>query len=79
VGFAGCAGIDELITPGRNGRLAEGNGDPESLARALGALMGDATQRARLGEAARDIVRRYEPKEIYDTWDRLFREVQPPR
>lgn len=73
VGFAGCAGIDELITPGRNGRLAEGNGDPKSLARALGALMGDATERARLGVAAREIVRAYQPEEIYDMWDRLFR------
>ena len=76
VAFAGCAGMDELIAPGRNGRLANGNGDPESLARTLSELMGDAAQRTRLGEAAREVARTYNPEKIYDMWDRLFQEVR---
>jgi GalNAc-alpha-(1->4)-GalNAc-alpha-(1->3)-diNAcBac-PP-undecaprenol alpha-1,4-N-acetyl-D-galactosaminyltransferase len=72
VAFAGCAGIDELIKTGRNGVLADGNGDTESLARTLGELMGNAGERARLGEAARKVAQDYHPEEIYDTWERLF-------
>jgi glycosyltransferase involved in cell wall biosynthesis len=76
VAFAGCAGMDELIAPGRNGQLAEGNGDPESLARALGRLMGDTGERVRLGEAARNITQRYRPDRVYDMWERLFGKVK---
>jgi glycosyltransferase involved in cell wall biosynthesis len=76
VAFAGAAGMDELISPGRNGLLADGNGDPESLARALSELMGNAEERVRMGEAAKEIAQKYTPEKIYDMWERLFRRVR---
>jgi glycosyltransferase involved in cell wall biosynthesis len=68
--------MDELISPGRNGLLADGNGDPESLARALSELMGNAEERVRMGEAAKEIAQKYTPEKIYDMWERLFRRVR---
>jgi glycosyltransferase involved in cell wall biosynthesis len=76
VAFAGCAGTAELISSGRNGQLAGGNGDSESLAKTLRALMGDAGARTRLGDAARDITRIYNPEKMYDRWEQLFRKVK---
>ncbi len=79
VGFQGCAGVNELIAPGRNGLLAEGNGDPVTLAETLETIMADAAMRQRLGRAARHIVDEYEPARVYDAWEALFRRVAGPR
>jgi glycosyltransferase involved in cell wall biosynthesis len=75
VGFRGCAGVNELIVPGRNGRLADGNDDPDALGAALGPLMADAAERARLGGEAARIVERYEPERVFDTWEALLRRI----
>jgi len=45
VGFAGCAGVRDLIHHGENGLLAEGNGNAESLAECLRTLMADDAMR----------------------------------
>jgi GalNAc-alpha-(1->4)-GalNAc-alpha-(1->3)-diNAcBac-PP-undecaprenol alpha-1,4-N-acetyl-D-galactosaminyltransferase len=76
VAFAGCAGAAELITSDRDGRLAGGNGDTDSLALTLRELMGNAQERGRLGFAARDITQRYHPEKIYDMWEQLFNRVK---
>ena len=79
VAFDGCAGANELIEHDRNGRLAGGNGDPDTLTPALRELMGETDGRRRLGEVARDITRQYKPERIYDRWEQLFREVAATR
>jgi len=75
VGFRACPGVNELVQPGRNGALADGNGDPHSLAVALRTLMGDAKARARMGLEARRIADAYRPERVFDDWERLFHKV----
>ncbi len=47
-----AGGIPEVISDGKNGLLVD-PGDPLQLAKALGAILGDAKLRGRLGRAAR--------------------------
>jgi len=75
VAFEGCAGANELIEQDKNGRLAGGNGNPDSLTVTLRELMEQANERRRLGAAARDISQRYRPEQIYDRWENLFQEI----
>jgi GalNAc-alpha-(1->4)-GalNAc-alpha-(1->3)-diNAcBac-PP-undecaprenol alpha-1,4-N-acetyl-D-galactosaminyltransferase len=79
VGYRGCAGVNELIVSGRNGLLAEGNGDPDTLAAAIGTLMADAAARERLGTEARRIAETYEPERVFDAWEALFRRATADR
>jgi GalNAc-alpha-(1->4)-GalNAc-alpha-(1->3)-diNAcBac-PP-undecaprenol alpha-1,4-N-acetyl-D-galactosaminyltransferase len=75
VGFRGCAGMSELVTPGRDGALADGNGGADTLTAALAPLMGDASLRDRVGLEARRIVDRYPPERSFDGWERLLRRI----
>lgn len=72
VGFAGCAGVNTLIQPGRTGLLAAPMGDEAALAQALGALMADPDRRAALGSAGRDAIAAYAPDAVFDRWEALF-------
>ena len=72
VGFAGCAGVRDLIIHEQNGLLAEGNGDSQSLAKALEALMGSAEMRGSLGERAVQSVKPYSPDDIFDLWEQTL-------
>ena len=73
VGFAECAGVNVLIEHERTGLLATGNGDPETLAQALGALMADAERRRTMGGYARVAMAQYAPEKIMKRWEDLFR------
>ncbi len=75
VGYQECAGVNELIVPGRNGALAGGNGDPGTLADALATLMSDDDARSRLGGEARRLADAYEPGRIIDAWESLLHRV----
>lgn len=75
VGYRQCAGMSELVTPGRDGQLAEGNGDPAALSAALKPLMEDAALRARMGMEARRIADVYRPQRSFDEWERLLKRV----
>jgi GalNAc-alpha-(1->4)-GalNAc-alpha-(1->3)-diNAcBac-PP-undecaprenol alpha-1,4-N-acetyl-D-galactosaminyltransferase len=77
VGFAGCAGVRDLIAHGSNGLLAYGNGDATSLTVALTALMSDSALRASMGLTAVDSVRRFNPQTIFSRWEQLFSEIAP--
>jgi glycosyltransferase involved in cell wall biosynthesis len=79
VGYRQCAGMSELVTPGRDGQLADGNGDPDTLAAALAPLMQDATLRGRMGMEARRISEVYPPERSFDDWERLLRRVANSR
>ncbi len=75
VAFRHCAGMAELVTPGHNGELADGNGDPRALAAALAPLMKDAAARGRMGLEARRLSEVYRPEKSFDDWETLLREV----
>lgn len=75
VGYAGCAGVRDLIVDGRTGLLAPGNDDGASLAEALASVMGDPAQRATMGAAASRSVSAFAPDKIFDMWQQLFAEA----
>lgn len=75
VGFSGCAGVSDLIQHGQNGRLAAGNGDPQSLAEELDILLSAPDQLSGMGKNAQESMKAYEPVHIYDLWENLFREA----
>lgn len=75
VGFAGCAGVRDLIVDGSNGLLANGNGDINSLILSLTALMRDPVLRASMGLMAVDSVRPFDPQTIFSRWEQLLSEI----
>ncbi|TQE23950.1 glycosyltransferase family 4 protein [Streptomyces ipomoeae] len=67
-----CApGVHEMVRDGEDGLLAH-PGNTGELARKLDLLMSDRGLRDRMGERARENVRRYGAEEIMDRWERLF-------
>jgi glycosyltransferase involved in cell wall biosynthesis len=67
-----CApGVHEIVTDGEDGLLAP-PGNTAELARKLDLLMSDKALRDRLGDRARENVRRYGTAEIVDRWENLF-------
>jgi len=75
VGFAGCAGVRDLIQAGENGLLAESNGNVESLAGCLRTLMADDEKRVRMGEVGIRSMKAYNPEQIFDTWEKFLKET----
>jgi GalNAc-alpha-(1->4)-GalNAc-alpha-(1->3)-diNAcBac-PP-undecaprenol alpha-1,4-N-acetyl-D-galactosaminyltransferase len=75
VAFAECAGMKNLIAHGRSGLLAEGNGDPVSLARTLEAAMSSRELRRSMRAEAIESVREYDPTKIFSQWERLLLDV----
>jgi glycosyltransferase involved in cell wall biosynthesis len=80
VGFADCAGTNELIREGENGRLARGADRPAALAVVLAGLMRDPAERARLSASSRQwILDRYGIEGVLDQWESVLSEaVHPP-
>jgi GalNAc-alpha-(1->4)-GalNAc-alpha-(1->3)-diNAcBac-PP-undecaprenol alpha-1,4-N-acetyl-D-galactosaminyltransferase len=79
VSYADCCGINELIQPDRNGLLAAGNGDAETLADTLGRLMADSASRQAMGAAAAESMRAYTPQAVFDRWETVLAEVAQRR
>jgi GalNAc-alpha-(1->4)-GalNAc-alpha-(1->3)-diNAcBac-PP-undecaprenol alpha-1,4-N-acetyl-D-galactosaminyltransferase len=75
VGFAGCAGVRDLIAHGRSGLLAAGNGDAGSLALALEKAMSNSDLRRSMGSEAIIGVQPYHPSQIFSKWEELLSEV----
>jgi len=71
VSFDCPAGPDEIITDGVDGLLVP-SGDVHALAGKLMTLMSDEDLRKRLGQQARQSVRRYEMAAIATQWKDLF-------
>jgi GalNAc-alpha-(1->4)-GalNAc-alpha-(1->3)-diNAcBac-PP-undecaprenol alpha-1,4-N-acetyl-D-galactosaminyltransferase len=78
VGFAGSAGVPDLIVHRSNGLLADGNGDGVSLTVALRTLMGDPALRASMGQMAVGSVRQFDPQIIFSRWEQVFSEIAHP-
>ncbi len=75
VGYEGCAGTRDLITHGHNGLLAEGNGDPDTLAEQLRAAMSDNNLRDKLGKNGIESMKPFAPNHIFDQWEEFLTEV----
>jgi glycosyltransferase involved in cell wall biosynthesis len=75
VGYAGCAGVRDLIIDGKNGLLADGNGDAVNLEQALATLMGNAEIRAIMGTASVEGVKQYHPDNVFSLWETMLSEV----
>lgn len=71
VSFDCPVGPDEIIIDGHDGLLVP-SGDVHALAEKLMTLMADENLRKRLGEQARQSVRRYEMASIAKQWESLF-------
>ena len=72
VGFAGCAGVNELIEDGTTGRLVPGNGDVQGLSIALASLMSGREERVRMGASGRRAMEAFCPDSVMSAWERLF-------
>ena len=79
IGYQGCAGVKEMIAHGENGLLAIGNGNVKSLSEALERLMANPIQRERMGKAAEQCVRRFDPDRIFPRWENLLGRIGNPR
>ena len=72
-------GIDEVVADGEHGVLVP-PGDPESLARALGCLLGDPDRRTRLASAARRRAEDFSIEVIGDRYvELLLAQIEPAR
>ncbi len=74
VGFAECAGTNEIIVPEENGLLAD-KMTARSLAQKLDILMGDATLRQSMGQRGWEMLDRYNEEAVFDQWEILLRQV----
>jgi len=79
VGFADCAGTNELIVEDVNGRLVYGHHRVEALSTVLDQLMSDPEERQRLADASRaDLVDKFGLEGVLDRWERLLTETAGP-
>ena len=70
VGRTDCSGVNELVRDGENGFLVPP--DARLWASALEKLMTDYDLRTRMGSKARESVRKYNPKHIWDLWEKVI-------
>jgi GalNAc-alpha-(1->4)-GalNAc-alpha-(1->3)-diNAcBac-PP-undecaprenol alpha-1,4-N-acetyl-D-galactosaminyltransferase len=75
IGFAGCAGVNDLIVNGHNGLLAEGNDNIEGLTHTLEMLLGRGTLRRAMGSQGPDTVRQFDPTGIFVRWEGFLSSV----
>lgn len=76
IGFADCAGTNELILDNVNGRLVHGDDRVEALSVVLDQLMSDPQERQRLADTPRDgLVDRFGLAGVLDRWERLLADV----
>lgn len=69
IGYEDCGGVRDLILNGQNGLLAAGNGDVETLQKALAALMSNNARRKVMGLNAVASVQPYQPTQIFAMWN----------
>lgn len=73
VGRRSCAAVNEIIEDGKTGLLAEEG--KESFAAALERLMSDGALRVRIGRAAHEAVKCYQPEKVWDLWEKAIEAV----
>ncbi len=73
VGFRKCMGVNEIIEDGRTGYLV-GDG-AEELGEGLKKLMENQRLRVKMGKAAHQAMKRYEPERIWLAWETLLNDM----
>ena len=72
VGFDNASGVNFLIQHGHNGLLADGNNPVDGLTLCLKQLMTNPKFRAELGQKGVESIKLYNPKKIYDLWEKTI-------
>lgn len=67
-------GVRDILRHGVDGLLVPPE-DSHALGAAFASLMGDPSRRASLGEAAKEVVRRFSLGDVLDSWEACFRKV----
>ena len=76
VGFADCAGVNQLVRPGENGALADDRGDRvEALAATLEPIMVDDTRRIALARNIDDLPAEYSLKHVISRWEQVIKQA----
>ena len=70
IGLAECSSVNELIRHGENGLLCQNT--PESLAKALEALIENRAMRQKMGACASKDMEAYAPSVVWDQWEKLM-------
>lgn len=73
IGYKSCPAVNELIIDGYNGFLCEDGID--DFAEKLKILMKDAELRKKMGQNARESMKQFAPKKIWDEWEDLINKV----
>lgn len=77
IGYKSCPAVNELIIDGYNGFLCEDGID--DFAEKLKILMKDAELRKKMGQNARESMKQFAPKKIWDEWEDLINKVVEER
>lgn len=73
IGYKSCPSVNELIIDGYNGFLCDDGVD--DFAEKLKILMSDAELRKKMGQNARESMKKFAPEKIWDQWEALIKEV----
>ena len=73
IGCNDCIAVRNLIQNEKNGLLTDP--DPNSLASAIKRLIQDTNLRQKLGKQAREDMRQFAPKVVWDSWEVLIRKL----
>lgn len=66
-------GLTDLVQNNYNGILVQD--DSQSIAKGLKSLMDDVEMRDKIGNAARESMKRFEAKTIWNQWDKLLKDI----
>lgn len=73
VAYRSCPAVNELVRDGETGLLVDDGVD--ALAEGLKKLMEDQELRERMGRAAHESMKKFAPKEIWNQWERLMKDI----
>ena len=71
IGYKNCSAVNELIENGKNGYLCEDGVD--DLANKMALLMENKDMRVQFGVLARESMKKYAPKTIWNQWEDILK------
>ncbi len=73
IGYDDCSGVNQLIINEENGLLAKKNGNIDNLSRTIDTLINNTELRKKMSDNAITSVEKYNPKKVFDIWERLIK------